>query len=287
MGEYAPDAIKWLYAEVRKRIGSAELSGIVGDRAHTYGYHRARSVLPSSDYSVQLDADKAGPADAASALDIKFSSADMKIVTARLLRSAKDKTDPRLDCLREFYGTLDGRTVTGWDCVEYHPSTSDDSHLWHVHLSVLRRYANDKTALAGVLSVITNADPIEEDDMPTAQELADADVIPAPRPPVANADYAREGNTKWPLGYAIQQAVEEPRYVRRDMAAGFAAIQGQIAGLTSLVQQVLARGDDGPMTPAQLAELTETVKAAAEAPGRELLERLANAFDPPGSTSTP
>ncbi|MGH8880059.1 MAG: hypothetical protein ACRD0P_22360 [Stackebrandtia sp.] len=171
MAEHAPDGLLWLSREIIKVVPSAEMSGIVGDPSHTYGYHRCRNVLPASDYSVKLAADRAGDGDAAAALDIKYNAAWMKTITSRLLKSAKDKNDPRLNCIREFYGTLDGRRVTGWDCYYGEPATSDDSHLWHVHLSVLRKYTNNKTELSKVLDVITGKD---NDDM----ELSDKVKVP-------------------------------------------------------------------------------------------------------------
>lgn len=166
MAEHAPDGLQWLAREIIKVIPTAEMSGIVGDPSHTYGYHRARNVLPGGDYSVQLPTDHRGDGDAASALDIKYSAKWMKIVTQRLMDSAKDQNDPRLNCVREFFGTVNGSTVAGWDTYYGTPATSDDSHLWHVHISVLRQYNNDKTKLADILSVIKG-----DDDMPSVKDM--------------------------------------------------------------------------------------------------------------------
>jgi hypothetical protein len=71
--EYAPAAVAGVFTrlqELRPRVHWT-LAGIVGDAEHIYGYHRARAVLPTDDYSVQLAADQRGPDWAASALDIK------------------------------------------------------------------------------------------------------------------------------------------------------------------------------------------------------------------------
>ncbi|MEV6526896.1 peptidoglycan-binding domain-containing protein [Longispora sp. NPDC051575] len=139
------------------RNDAATFSGIVGDVAHRRegGYHISREDQPNpGNYSVQLGPDREGASNWASAVDMSMMQRDMWLVTARLLASAKDPNDPRLDSVREFYGTLDGRTVTGWDCYNGRPSSSDSSHLWHVHISFLRKYANDAAAMAAVLSVI-------------------------------------------------------------------------------------------------------------------------------------
>ncbi|ADD44832.1 hypothetical protein Snas_5197 [Stackebrandtia nassauensis DSM 44728] len=172
MAEYAPEALKWLAREIIKAIPSAELSGIVGDPAHTYGYHRCRNKLPSSDYSVQTKPDREGDGDAASALDMKFNAEWMKKITRRLLDSAKDQNDPRLNYMREFFGTLDGKKVTGWDTYYGKPVTSDDSHLWHIHMSILRKYCTSKDKMANILSVIKG-----EDDMDLGDRVKVADWI--------------------------------------------------------------------------------------------------------------
>jgi hypothetical protein len=44
--------------------------------------------------------------------------------------------------------------VCGWDYYQGCSSTSDDSHLWHVHLSITRQYANDHDALQAVAQVV-------------------------------------------------------------------------------------------------------------------------------------
>lgn len=164
MAEYAPAALLWLADEIIKVIPTAELSGIVGDPSHTYGYHRCRNVLPSSDYSVQTAPDKEGNGDAASALDMKYSAKWMKIITKRLMDSAKDQNDLRLNYMREFFGTLNGSTVSGWDTYYGKPATSDDSHLWHVHLSILRKYCDSKKHMAQILSVIKGEAAMELSD---------------------------------------------------------------------------------------------------------------------------
>lgn len=163
MAEYAPQSLKWLGSQVVKRVKSARMSGIVGDSAHRYGYHRARSVLPSGDYSTKLAADRAGDADAASAIDISLSPAMMRTVTRRFMDVATNKNDSRRKYFREFYGTLNGRTVTGWDTHAHEAVSSDDSHLWHVHVSVHRKYATSRSAAEALLTIFTGED---ENDMP-------------------------------------------------------------------------------------------------------------------------
>jgi hypothetical protein len=139
--EYAPRSVQAVFdrlVELRPRVPWVN-SGIVGDSGHTYGYHRARAVLPADDYSVTLPADRTGPRWAASALDIKPpDTAHQSRLTRRLLRATLNH-DPRVvGVVREWYGSLDGEEVAGWDLATGQPATSDDSHLWHVHISFYR-----------------------------------------------------------------------------------------------------------------------------------------------------
>lgn len=175
MTEYAPDAIQKLFNDIRSGIPAALMGGILGDSAHSYGYHRGRNYVSSSDYSVQLAPDKKGDGEAASALDLSWSSAQPQYDVSKRLLNAKH--DARLTkVLREFYGSTDGRTVCGWDYQSGYAVTSDDSHLWHVHLSILRQYATNYDALAPVADVIigkgTSGDGGgSEDDVPDRTQV--------------------------------------------------------------------------------------------------------------------
>jgi hypothetical protein len=168
MTEYAPAAITAMFNTIKAGIPSAQMAGIIGDSAHTYGYHRGRNYVSSSDYSVcQNPADRQGDGEAACALDISWSKAsDQYTVSQRLLNAKNNATLKKY--LRSFFGSTDGVNVCGWDFYQGCPSTSDDSHLWHVHLSITRAYANDQAALQQVAAVITGgtAPSPEEDDMP-------------------------------------------------------------------------------------------------------------------------
>lgn len=208
VGEYAPDAIKWLATEITKKIPSAKLSGIIGDQDHHYGYHRARSRLPSGDYSVQLADDKRGPADAASALDISLNVEWQREISRRLLAAAKNR-DERLYALREFFGSIDGKTVIGWDLVKHVAASSDDSHLWHVHFSILRRYADDAKALASILEVVVG-DDVSARDVWTYDPNKDGEGGVANLPGRADS----ETNRTVTPGFALGQTWKESRTSR-------------------------------------------------------------------------
>lgn len=173
MSARAPDSIYSLWGDIHKGVPRAVLSGIVGDVAHSFGYHLARRDLPRSDYSTQLPLDQRGANDCASALDISLPPDLMKLCTKRLLDAARAH-DPRLHALREFCGTLDGSHTYPWDL---HSNSSegvdswDDSHLWHIHLSFYRAYADNASALAPIADVIAGKPISKESTM-----ALDADV---------------------------------------------------------------------------------------------------------------
>jgi hypothetical protein len=162
------------------RFDAAEPTVLLGGIfAVKRGYHNTRTANQRrwpGDYSIRLPLDRLGPADKAGAIDLTMSAAAMRRYTARLDAAAKAR-DPRLyrggqAVLREFIGTKDGRRVYCYDLVErrvYH--NRDRTHLWHIHLSVTRKFAGDWTALAGVLSVLTDRSV----NVPTRPE-------PAPKP---------------------------------------------------------------------------------------------------------
>lgn len=169
MAEYAPKAITACFATVKRFIPSAQFSGVLGDSSHTYGYHRSRNALPGNDYSVVQGIDRKGDGNAASALDISFPPAGMKLVTTRLIDAAR-RHDPRMQTLREFFGTVTGKTVTGLDVQTLKWVTSDPSHLWHLHCSGHRAYVNDAAAWQRV-----------------AQVICGQGSAPAPKPPAPGA----------------------------------------------------------------------------------------------------
>lgn len=132
------------------------------------GYHNYRNALPTTDYSVRLMADKRGSGTKSDGIDLSMPPDGMKLHTMRLDKAARAR-DPRLytpsgPVLREFIGTKDGKTVycyvlTGGQALGVGADAGpdpgrDESHLWHIHLSIIREFCEDWSALSGVLSVL-------------------------------------------------------------------------------------------------------------------------------------
>ena len=152
MAAYSPQAITAAWTTIKAAIPGARLGGIYAPKP---GYHNGRHHVSMRDYSVQRADDKVGDGNAASALDITLSDAQMKTCTQRLINATlASPQDPRMFPVREFFGTVNGRTVTGLDVRDRRWVTSDPSHLWHIHISGYRRWCNDYAAWQGIASVV-------------------------------------------------------------------------------------------------------------------------------------
>lgn len=178
MSGRAPQAIYNLWYAIHREIPQSQLGGILGDAAHFAhgGYHVPRQSCPSGDYSVQLAKDKLGKADCASALDVSLPPDLMQACTRRLVAAAKAH-DPRLAAVREFCGTLDGKQTFPWQLTPTDGGegvgTWDDSHLWHIHLSILREYADDEAVLLPIADVFAGKPLTYPPDHPKWSETVD------------------------------------------------------------------------------------------------------------------
>lgn len=157
-----------LWEEFLKFEPQAKLGGIYANKS---GYHNYRSDLSSSDYSVgEVSNDKKGSSSYASGIDLTLNDKDMVLYSKRLDAAMRNR-DKRLfingePVLREFIGTLNNKDVycymltggipqgVGSDSgVDY---GRDDSHLWHIHISFIRKFSDTWQAMSGVLSILKN-----------------------------------------------------------------------------------------------------------------------------------
>jgi peptidoglycan hydrolase-like protein with peptidoglycan-binding domain len=146
------------------RVVAVKLGGIAPSSATAFGYHNTRDRHRAGktergrrDYSVQLAADLAGDT-GRFYCGLDLSGKDPTRIITKRLKEATAKRDPRIRYLREFYGSLDNKVVVGRihnsPDGSWMPATADDSHLWHVHLSLFRRYAAQDSVIAGLAAVI-------------------------------------------------------------------------------------------------------------------------------------
>jgi hypothetical protein len=110
-----------------------------------------------NNYSIREAINRRPPTNVGRAVDLTMSDADMITATRRLADAVK-RGDPRLEGVREFFGTLDGRTVYGrarrGPDEDWYEVTADDSHLWHVHGSFFTIFAANWAVLSGFASIL-------------------------------------------------------------------------------------------------------------------------------------
>lgn len=172
MSTIAPPALNRVYTHIGPFLNHEQRGGIVN--AGSPGYHTSYEDLlkqgRSGDYSIQCPADKRGQKNFAAGIDITFGNLQELIQVHKRLREActpdaAGNYDPRIECVREIIGTLDGRNVSGYNRVSTGSGTrsrvgwvssgySDSSHLWHEHISVLRDRANNENDMRGLSEVI-------------------------------------------------------------------------------------------------------------------------------------
>lgn len=133
------------------------LGGIYARKSGYHGTRDENQVNFPGNYSTRLALDLQGPGDKAAAIDYTMSDAEMRKRTG-FLRDAVTRRDPRLAAVREFYGTVDSRNVFGRTKTSrtgaWSTSSSDSSHLWHIHVSLFRAFVDAWAELAPVLSVL-------------------------------------------------------------------------------------------------------------------------------------
>lgn len=126
--------------------------GVVGNKAHTKGYHLGRDRiydgsgpgLGDADYSVQLSRDKAGLTNAASAIDLGRLNGSLEELWAfsRWFAQRCFDGDPGYEDVREviFWSTARNRVI-GWSATapgQWINDYGDASHKTHTHISFMR-----------------------------------------------------------------------------------------------------------------------------------------------------
>jgi hypothetical protein len=153
---------------------TAVCSGICGDAAHQLrgGYHIARNAQPPTNYSVIRPDDRPGngPNDAAAAIDMSMSTADMVLCTRRLLAVFSNDRDPRRKYINAFNGWLGLGNAQRWDFVSRTVTRASSDHKWHIHLEIRRLYVNNASAMKAILSALRGE--------PVAQYLISIGVAP-------------------------------------------------------------------------------------------------------------
>ena len=160
--EIVTPELDWLGDEICRRTGRPRVAaGSKGDEHHLRGAHRSQEWILNSryctnrSYTVQSGLTATQTRHIAGFDFSPGSTAAMRAQTQRLIDAMRAG---RLDEVREVYGTVDGKTVTGWNNQENRYATSDSSHLWHWHISIDRRRLTDRALMERILAIALGED---------------------------------------------------------------------------------------------------------------------------------
>lgn len=188
LSPWITDAMWWFWLRLQELEPTSQLGGIAAAKRgfHSSGQYNLNNY--PGDYSIRDPANRRGAwRTTCAALDWTFPEAHQRdyrriaFYMQRLLASARDPNDPRLDVLFEFFGQADTDDhVEGWNEYQDRDATSDPSHWFHIHFSALREYCDNFWAMWQILTVLmgwtvaqwraslpgaTPQHPEEEDDM--------------------------------------------------------------------------------------------------------------------------
>ena len=237
----------------------ANAVGAPGDNNHLYGRHRSANWDRQSRYCTNraygtVDGrDHQGDQNWYRAVDTGIQGQTLFDACHRLDAAVRAGQLPEV---AEWFGTFDGHTVVGW--YEGHASSSDSSHLYHLHVGFWNQYADDFQVMQRVYGIITGT----EGDAMTAQEVWGY--------PLSNAD-GQNGNAGEYLGGANQyayhggQAAWRAEYLLRGLAAMADPIIipandrldiAQESVPNKLAQALAAGGGGAGLTPEELAQVS-------------------------------
>lgn len=171
----APAAIERIWTEVKSVIPGVRLSGIVSLKRGYHGPERWVKINFPGDYSIVMSLDMTNE-NYSSAIDLTLSTANMIKITQGLYNHREELYYNGEPILREFIGTLDGDNVF---CFDFHRGVIWGralSHLWHLHLSIHRVFANNWEALkilVRVIKKIFGVSEMAEFDLPGKGDTGD------------------------------------------------------------------------------------------------------------------
>lgn len=136
------------------------LIGAPGDNRHLRGRHRSRDwdltsiYCTNRTYSTTDARDRDGDGAWYRAVDIGITGATLQAACRRLDALVRSGGDGGR--VAEWFGTVNGIDVVGW--FEGHASSSDTSHLKHLHVGAWTRYANDPELMTLLYQTIIGED---------------------------------------------------------------------------------------------------------------------------------
>jgi len=267
----APPTLVWFYRqwETLADYPSATFSGIVPDQAHLDrgGYHCSIEDLirfgNGGDYSNTRPLDKAPPVTKpngvkqSAAVDVSLSRADMVKLYGRVKRVFDDRTDPRRKWLNYWnaWNGVAGNLPDRFNFQSNTIGTTDRSHEWHSHDDHPRLYvdlaaseADCWTAMRAALSVVKG----ETKEQWLASEGDDM--------ALTESEHYIQHVINWRVAGIIVMAdpVTSPAW------QGPTKLWPATSTPNLLARAILAGGDGGALTPADLLAVAAAAEAGAE-----------------------
>jgi hypothetical protein len=243
-------------------------TGSKGDNRHLRGRHRSRNWCLNStfclsrSYGTTDTRDKRGDGDWLRATDAGLVGTALREASARLDKAVKAG---RLPLVAEWFGTIDGRTVTGW--FQGHVSSSDDSHLYHLHLGYWTGMCDNADQFRLLGDIITG----EDEDMATAAEVWGYDPNDDKAPgAVRNQAFATDKDTN---------ATVPPRWALEEAWRTGRANEARLTRVETALDEILAALHPQPLPPVEHGEITLPASALA-AIGEAVRAELARALAP-------
>lgn len=147
-----------LWLQASKILPGVMLSGIYANKK---GYHNTVTANLKNwpdNYSVKLPLDLVSVnRGKARAIDLTMSDSEMVKWTTRMKNAFENPLDTRVIAVKEFFGTLDNKTVFGLSKNSakgpIRRVEADLTHLWHGHTSIFTAYVRNSSLLNPLISI--------------------------------------------------------------------------------------------------------------------------------------
>jgi hypothetical protein len=240
--EFTTDEMDWLAEQICDAFDRPRnAAGTKGDTEHLYGAHRSRNWVRKSrfctnrSYTVSTAVDKAGSGDAIAALDFTPGSVDSLITICKRLDAAVRAG--LLEEVTEWYGNIDGnQVVDGWDNVANQAASSDSSHLWHLHMTIGRKFTAVRAVMERILAVLTGKDI---DTMTPKEFLAYEFSSPGLKiPDQTVASWLKAGEKAFQEVQKVEVALAATSKKTDALTANVNALTAKVDGLTAALKEI-------------------------------------------------
>lgn len=245
----------WWFSEQCLSMGGVS-GGIYADKPGFHNTVNANLRNWPSNYSVALPILLAGPRDKARAFDWIFPEAQTKNYFrinkyCQLLMDASLARDPRLRGLYEWFGTKDGANI-GYNVYKDRPSSSDDTHDWHIHFSWVTAWLLDWAGPQGVISVLRAESLgayLARGGKLIGQEI-DMSLTPLQAAQVNNSEQ---------LLYGVVGLAEDIKNLSNGDGTIKPPLLNQMAALLKEIKEIVSRPVEVTLTDAQLETLADKI----------------------------